>query len=236
MWRVARHKVRPLYVSSATDLSVANNIVDNQVTTSFGFSAGDKSPTTIIDLGKLCTLKRLVATYSAQPGSMDFYVMKSLPANGREAAGTTLQIDANSLASLEPVASSVDDGTQGTVSVEIAPTDGRYVMVRWNRASQTNGDFTLAEVSAFNPGGSNLFASNVNFANSPTTTERSERRVATDSKDVPDAKDIVDTKDIPEEGPAIPPPGLPLTPTFSFIPQVPVPFTPQPPMITPFSL
>lgn len=73
----------------------------------------------------------------------------------------------------------------------------------------------------------------MNFANPPTTTERSERRVATDSKDIPDAKDIVDTKDVPEEGPAVPPPGLPLAPEFSFIPQVPVPLTLQ---INPHSL
>ncbi len=212
-------KAHALYVSSGTDLSVANNLVDNQTATSFGFSADDKSPTAIIDLGKLCTLKHLTATYSAQPGSMDFYVMKSLPANGQDAAQASLQIDANAISTLEPIASSVDDGTQGKSSVDIAPTEGRYLMVRWNPATQTSGDFTLAEVSAFNPEGGNLYASNVNFANPTTNTERSERKVATDSKDVPDAKDIVDTKDIPEEGPGLPPP-LPLTPSFTFIPQL----------------
>lgn len=124
----SKDKARALYVSSANDLSVANKIIDDQVTTSFGFSAEDKSPTAIIDLGKLCTLKRLTASYSAQPGSMDFYVMKTLPENGRDAAETARQIDADALASLKPVASSVDDGTQGEGSVEIAPTDGRYVM------------------------------------------------------------------------------------------------------------
>src|SRR4029077_14871337 len=41
---------RSLYVSSGNDLKLASRMIDDQVATSFGFSAEDKSPTAIIDL------------------------------------------------------------------------------------------------------------------------------------------------------------------------------------------
>ena len=74
-----RNKARALYVSSGNDLKLANSMIDDQVATSFGFAAEDKSPTAVIDLGKVCTVRRLSAIYSARPGSIDFYVMQSLP-------------------------------------------------------------------------------------------------------------------------------------------------------------
>jgi len=54
-------------------------MIDNQVSTSFGFSVEDRSPTAVIDLGKVCTLSQLSAIYSARAGVFDFYVMQSLP-------------------------------------------------------------------------------------------------------------------------------------------------------------
>ena len=85
--RDAHAKARALYVSSGNDLTLANSMIDDQPTTSFGFAADDKSPTALIDLGKVSTLRRLSAIYSARPGSIDFYVMQSLPApNGDESA------------------------------------------------------------------------------------------------------------------------------------------------------
>src|SRR5438046_940884 len=44
-------KARALYVSSGIDLTLASSMIDDQVTTAFGFSPEDKSPTAVIDLG-----------------------------------------------------------------------------------------------------------------------------------------------------------------------------------------
>ncbi len=84
-------QARALYVSSGSDLTQANSMIDEQAATSFGFSAEDSSPTAVIDLGKVCTVRHLSATYSARPGSIDFYVMKSLPGTDRDNTSNTLE-------------------------------------------------------------------------------------------------------------------------------------------------
>ena len=219
----ARVKVRALYVSSGNDLKLANSMIDNQVATSFGFSAEDKSPTAVIDLGKVCTVHRLSAVYSARPGSIDFYVIQSLPGTDLDNSAGTVKLDSNALASLKRVGSVTDDGTQGSASIDFPATSGRYVMLRWLPAAHDDTSFTVAEVSAFGAGGGSLLASNGNFSSNQTTSERT---VAADSKDIADSKDVSDSKDIPEEGPERPPgegppPRLPEPPPpFTFIPQL----------------
>lgn len=216
--RDARTKARSLYVSSGDDLKLASSMVDDQVATSFGFSAEDKSPTAVIDLGKVCTVRRLAAIYSARPGSIDFYVMQSLPGTDGNNAASTVKFDSDALASLKRVGSVIDDGTQGRASIDFPETSGRYVMLRWVPAAHAETSFTVAEIVAFGPGGGSLLASNRNFSTDQTTSERT---IAADSKDVGDSKDIADTKDIPEEGPSEgPPPRLPEPPPFTFIPQL----------------
>jgi hypothetical protein len=197
-------------------------MIDNQVATSFGFSPEDKSPTAVIDLGKVCTVRRLSAIYSARPGSIDFYVMQSLPGTDRDNSASTVKLDSNALASLKRVGSVIDDGTQGSASIDFPATSGRYVMLQWIPAAHYDTSFTVAEVSAFGAGGGSLLASNGNFSSNQTT---SERKVAADSKDIADSKDASDSKDIPEEGPEKPPaegppPRLPDQPPFTFIPQL----------------
>ena len=226
-----QNKARAVYVSSGDDLTTANNMIDNQVKTEFGFSAEDKSPTTILDLGQVQAVRRLSLKYSAHSGSMDVYLMQSLPGTIVENSAGTRVLDTNALTNLKRTASLVDDGSQGQASMDFPAVSGRYLLLRWNPASQADGTFAVSEVSAFGKGGANLFASNVNFSSTPQATTR--RTQAIDSKDVPDSKDIAEAKDIPAEGPAGGPPGLPLTPTFSFIPQVPIPITP---VINPTSL
>ena len=210
-------QARALYVSSGADLKLANSMIDDQAATSFGFSADDKSPTTVIDLGKVCTVRHLSATYSARAGSIDFYVMKSLP--GADNSPDTWKLDDKTFASLKPVASTIDDGTQGRVSVDLPATSGRYVMMRWIPASNADQAFTVAEVSALGADQSNLIASSRNLSSA------TEHPPATDSKDVADSKDISDSKDMPEAvaaGPPAegPPPSLPNQPPFTFIPQI----------------
>jgi hypothetical protein len=216
------HKARALYVSSGNDLKLANSMIDDQTATSFGFSAEDSSPTAVIDLGKVCTVRHLSAIYSARPGSIDFYVMKSLPGTDRDNSPTTLKLDSNAFASLKPVGSAIDDGTQGRASIDFPATTGRYVMLRWIPASHADSSFTVAEVTASGPDQRNLVASSGNFS---STT--SERKTVSDSKEVADSKDMADSKDIPEEGPQEPkppaegpPPTLPNPPPFTFIPQL----------------
>ena len=214
-------RAHALYVSSGNDLKVANNMIDNQVSTSFGFSVEDRSPTAVIDLGKVCTLSQVSAIYSARPGVVDFYVMRSLPGVKEGNAPDSLTIDSNALANLRSVGVVIDDGTQGRGSIKFPATTGRYVMLKWTPATHADSAFTVAEVTATGPRNENLLASNVNFSNNRTTL---------DSKDVPDSKDVADSKDIPEEAPPAPPaegppPTLPNPPPFTFIPQL-VPTSP----------
>jgi hypothetical protein len=217
-----RNSARALYVSSGNDLKQANTMIDNQAATSFGFSAEDSSPTAVIDLGKVCTVRHLSAIYSARPGSIDFYVMKSLPGIEAGNSPNTLKVDSNTFASLPSVGSAIDDGTQGRASVDFPATAGRYVMVRWIPASHADNSFTVAEIAASGPDQRNLVASSGNFSGT-----NSDRRMVSDSKDIADSKDMGDNKDIPEEGPQQPqppaegpPPPLPAPPPFTFIPQL----------------
>jgi hypothetical protein len=214
--RDSHTKARTLYVSSGSDLKTANNMIDDQAATSFGFSAEDNSPVAVIDLGKVSTVRRLSAIYSARAGAIDFYVLQSLPGAAGSGSSDSLKVDSNALAGLKPVGSVIDDGTQGQASIDFAPTSGRYVMLRWSPASHADASFTVAEISAYSPTRGNLLASNRNFSSAQTTV---------DSKDVADSKDLGDSKDIPEEAPAAPPaegppPSLPPPPPFTFIPQL----------------
>ena len=217
--RDARTKSRALYVSSGKDLKLASSMIDDQVATSFGFSAEDKSPTAVIDLGKVCTVRRLSTIYSARPGSIDFYVMQSLPGIDGDNSSSTVKLDSNAFASLKSVGSVIDDGTQGCASVDFPATSGRYVMLRWIPAAHADTSFTVSEVAAFGTGGGSLLASSRNFSSNRTSSERTN---AVDSKDIEDSKDVSDSKDIPEEAPPSegPPPGLPEPPPFTFIPQL----------------
>jgi len=214
-----RSQARALYVSSGADLNLANNLIDDQAATSFAFSPTDNSPVAVIDLGKVATVRRLSAVYSARATAIDFYVLATLPGMQGDTTASSLKLDEKTFANLKSVASAIDDGTQGRASVDFPATSGRYVMVRWSPASHSDTAFTVAEVSAVSPTRGNLLASNRDFASAQTTS---------DSKDVADSKDVSDNKDIPEEAPPQPPaegppPSLPNTPPFTFIPQL----TPQ---------
>lgn len=211
-----RTKAHALYVSSGPDLTLADNMIDDQAATTFGFAPEDNSPTTVIDLGKVSTLRRISAIYSARAGAIDFYVMQSLPGVNGESNPASLKLDSKMFANLKPIGSAIDDGTQGRASIDFPATTGRYIMLRWSPASHADTAFTVAEVSAYSPSRGNLLASNRNFSSNATTS---------DSKDIADSKDIGDSKDIPEEeAPAPPaegpPPSLPNPPPFTFIPQL----------------
>jgi hypothetical protein len=214
-----RSTARALYVSSGNDLQLANNMIDDQAVTSFGFAPADNSPVAIIDLGKVATLERLSAIYSPRATAIDFYVLQSLPGVDGEKGSNLLKLDEKALAKLKAVGSAIDDGTQGRATINFPATSGRYVMLRWTPAAHSDTPFTVAEVSAYSPSRGNLLASNRDFSSAQTNV---------DSKDVADSKDVSDNKDIPEEAPPQPPaegppPPLQPPPPFTFIPQL----TPQ---------
>jgi hypothetical protein len=211
-----RTQARALYVSSGSDLTLANNMIDNKAATSFGFSPADNSPVTVIDLGKVSTVRRLSAIYSPRATAIDFYVLQSLPGVDGNNSPNSLKLDEKTFAKLKTVGSAIDDGTQGRASIDFPATSGRYVMLRWIPAVHSDTSFTVAEVSAFSPSRGNLLAANRDFSSARTTV---------DSKDVADSKDVSDSKDIPEEAPPAPPaegppPSLPNPPPFTFIPQL----------------
>jgi len=216
-------KSRVLYVSSAQDLNQANNMIDSQPASSFAFASTDSAPAAIIDLGKVVSLRRISALYSRRQGTMDFYVLESLPES--EAASKTLRLDANMLAELKPVGSVTADSS-GRSAIDFPVTAGRYVMVRWPPASEEDTTFSIAEIAAFGGGEPpNLIAANVTKTRrTEISSERSEGKDFGDPKEVAEGKDFKEAKEAPAEGPAAPGEGpntpLPDPPPFTFIPLV----------------
>lgn len=241
-------KARTLYVSSGSDLKQVNNMIDDQPATTYSFAADDRTPTTVIDLGKTCTLRRLSTLFSGRAGNVDFYVMGSLPVKQEgetaEFSASDVQLVANTGAKsavqpadlpknvrinddffdkVKPVGSVVNNGSEGRAAVDFPPTQGRYVLLRWNTASGQSGPLAVAEIAAF---GSSKDAG--------ARMASSDGKRSVDGKQVADGKSMMDNKDIPAEGPAPEqgpqapgegppgvPPNLPAPPPFTFIPLVP---------------
>jgi hypothetical protein len=153
----------------------------------------------------------------------------------------SLKMDDSAFATLKPVGSITDDGTQGRASVDFPATSGRYVMVRWTPSAQPDSSFSVAEVAAFGDTAKDttLLASRGDTTSrvAAETSESTDRELSeSDGKEMVDAKDMVDSKDakdIPGEGmderaepPGEgPPPSLPQPPPFTFVPQL-VPTSP----------
>jgi hypothetical protein len=225
-------KSRVLYVSSGDDLKLANNMIDSQPATGFAFASSDKAPVAIIDLGKVVPVRRISALYSRRQGTMDFYVLQSLP--GSEAAPKSLHLDENMVAELKPVGSVVDDSS-GRAAVDFPVTAGRYIMVKWNPSAQEDTAFSVSEIAGFGGGEpQNLIAANMTSTGrgeaASESSETYDGKDFGDGKQVAEGKDFKDSKDMPEEGPAAPAEGpnspLPPPPPFTFVPLV-VPVSPN---------
>jgi hypothetical protein len=213
-------KARALYVSSGDDLRRANNMIDDQPSSTYNFGSADATPTAVIDLGKVTTLRRISALYSSRQGTVDFFVLESLPGSRQGNVPKTLTLDNAALAGLKSVGSVKDDGT-GRAAIDFPETSGRYIMVKWTPATQQDNAFSVAEVAAF--GGSkrgNLIAAH---------TGGTREGIASDGKTVQEGKDLGDGKEMPEEGPEAPGEGpvppLPDPPPFTFVPEI-VPASP----------
>jgi hypothetical protein len=210
-------KARALYVSSGDDVRQANNMIDDQSSTIYGFSPSDAEPTAVIDLGKVTALRRICALYSPRQGNVDFYVVDSLPGVSQGNPPKTLKLDGAALAGLKSVGT-VSDGT-GLAAIDFPATSGRYVVVKWTPLSQQDTPFTVAEIAAF--GGSDH--GNLIVANTAASTQD---RVESDGKTMVDGKDAKDFKEMPEEAPAEgPPPPFSAPPPFVFVPEI-VPTSP----------
>jgi hypothetical protein len=228
-------KARALYVSSGAEPKGANNMIDAQPATAYGFAADDAAPTTIIDLGKESKLRRISAIHSPQPGSMEFYVLQSLPSDAKNlevktpspqtglaaisTGGTpmpnTYTLSASTAAGMKAVGSITNTGGDGRASVDFPETSGRYVMVKWIPASRSES-FSVAEIAAF--GGPRKAEETIAEDDHFTGTQYADGKSMIDSKNVPAER----PPDPPGEGP---PPNLPPPPPFTFIPEV-VPTSP----------
>jgi hypothetical protein len=214
-------KTRALYVSSGQNVKDANNMVDGQPATNYSFAANDATPTAVVDLGTATSLRRISAVYSPRPGTVNFYVLQTLP--GSKVSGdapATLRVTDAAQENLQPVATVTDDGS-GRTAVDFPATTGRYVMVKWSAAGQQDAPFSVAEIAAFGGQSGNLMASNAGGASAGL--------MDSDGKTMQDAKDAKDYKEMPSEGPEAPaegpPPSLPDPPPFTFVPEI-VPTSP----------
>ncbi|MEP6686435.1 MAG: hypothetical protein ABJB22_06625, partial [Verrucomicrobiota bacterium] len=176
------------------------------------------------------------AIYSPQQGSMEFYVLQSLPSDqgaknlevktsspqtglaavssGGTPMPNTYTLSDSSSANMKAVGSVTNSGSEGRASVDFPETSGRYVMIKWIPASHSDKSFSVAEIAAF--GGS----------------KKSDDTIAEDDRfqgtQFADGKTMIEGKDVPAEGPQEPPapgegppPNLPPPPPFTFIPEVP---------------
>jgi hypothetical protein len=216
-------KARTIFVSSGDDLKLANNMIDGQPGTAYGFAANDAAPTAVIDLGHSVHVNRISTSSSPSSGAVTFYLLGALPGNNTGNPGSSLRIDQQTLAGFKTVGTGNDDGS-GRVAVNFEETTARYVMLVW-KPSTGNANLSVAEVAVFGPpSNARLLAANT-IANNPSDTS--------DDKTVRDSKDTKDfSKEIPGEGPAEeqapsegPAPELPRPPPFVFIPRV-VPTSP----------
>jgi hypothetical protein len=208
---------RALYVSSGNEIRQANNMIDDQTATTYTFASDDSAPTAVIDLGKVTNLRRITALYTPRPGTVNFYVLESLP--GHPNSPKTLKLDDAALANLKAVGS-VSDGS-GRAAIDFPETTGRYILVKWAGAAESDAPFSVAEIAAFGGNGpGNLIAAN----SSATAGDRieSDGKSVADGKDLGSGKDF--SKDMPEEGPETPaegpPPALPPPPPFTFVPEL----------------
>jgi hypothetical protein len=236
-------KARGLYVSSG-DPNGINKMIDDQAATAYQFASGDPAPTAVIDLGRERSVSRISAVYSAQPGTVEFYVLNSLPVGDpAEAVGpnessvqkisnsgqtvdlpASLRIGGKEFTQLKPVGA-VATSRAGRASVNFPETTGRYLMLKWHPAGTQSEAFSVAQVAAFG------VAKHGSPAQESTSTETTNRRVTAgddevvDGKEFGDGKSILDDKNAPTgaqsnvvppgEGP---PPALPPVPPFTFIP------------------
>jgi hypothetical protein len=217
-------RARGLYASSG-DLERISEMIDDQPGTAYEFAAADPAPTALIDLGRERNVSRISAVFAEQPGAIEFYLLKDLPADSAVEgsdlrpvanAGQTqsaefpnsLKLSEETIGRWKPVGSV--EGANGRAAVDFPAVTGRYVMLRWRPAAGGQNAFSVAQVAAFSPPPKEVTAADGYYG---------------DFLDGKDGKSLLSGKEAIGEGPEAPAegpaPGLPPVPPFTFIPQVP---------------
>jgi hypothetical protein len=214
-------RARALYVSSGEDLRQANNMIDEQPGTSYRVATNDTTPAAIIDLGDVTKLRRISTIYSPAKGTVDFYVLQTLPGEAgstAENAPKTLRVSEKILAEVKRIGSVVDDGT-GRAAVDFPVTRGRYIMLKWSPATQQDTAFSVAEIAAF--GSNETLSTNLIMANASLASAGGD--VISDAKDkdvimdVKDFKECCNEAEPPGEGPPPPTAEPPIIVTVPFV-------------------
>ena len=202
-------RARAIYVSSGDDIKTANNMIDDQPGTVYNFSQPDAAPSAVVDLGKVTKLRRISVLYSPGRGTLDLYVLQSLPGGQQAASAKSLKLDEAALAGMKRVGS-ISDNDSGRTAVDFPETTGRYILFKWTPA-EAGSAFSVAEIAAFgNQNHENLVAANTAVA---PPGEGPDDNTNLDGKDF---KDLGDAKEMPAEGPAEGP-GSPLPPPPAFV-------------------
>jgi hypothetical protein len=124
------------YVSSGTT-AAATRMIDDDVATSFTFSAKDAHPTVIIALSNRQSLHRISAVCGIQHARVEVYLLDELGANPG---------DLNAAKLISSVSDqTVDEGT----AVNFDSRGARYVALRWTPSKAQTGPIEVAEIAAF---------------------------------------------------------------------------------------
>ncbi len=127
---------RVVYVSSGTK-SFAFRAIDSDPRTTFRFSSADLHPTVIVELATNQPLHRVSVLYKTGEGHVDIYLL------------TALAKDPSDLRNAKPLASIVDLAENEEAAVDFAPSNARYVALRWTHDKSGDHPFNIAEISAF---------------------------------------------------------------------------------------
>jgi hypothetical protein len=112
-------------------------MIDNDLQTSFQFSASDQSPTVAIELAKSTELNRVSAAFKTEDAELSVYLLNELPK------------DPSDLGFAKPNASVISlPDEHGMATVNVSVSSARYVVLRWKR-KKLDDPFTVAEISAF---------------------------------------------------------------------------------------
>lgn len=134
-WAKLGARGRIAYVSSGSKLQ-AVRMIDDNLGTAFRFAGGDESPVVIVELAESQRLHRVSAVFTPEVARLDIYLLNERPK------------DPAALEYLTPFASIVDPPEPGNATVDFAPSNARYVALRWIRL-KTRRPFDVAQVSAF---------------------------------------------------------------------------------------
>lgn len=134
-WAKLHARARIAYVSSGPKL-LAVRMIDDDLGTAFRFAGNDTSPVVIVELAESQRLHRVSAVFTPEVARLDIYLLNERPK------------DPAALEYLTPFASIVDPPEPGNATVDFAPSNARYVALRWIRL-KTRRPFDVAQVSAF---------------------------------------------------------------------------------------